>query len=175
MIHLSKTAHDQMLMHAQRKLRGEFYPHETHERKAFGILGGHTARDHVEVIDLITLFKNSRPDPHYRATLDPIIDRLSVPSETPSEKRGWIADSVELLAAQKRWESMGVALVGSYHTHRVPWASDPLRETCTALDRALSLQTGLWIFIVSMVNPVRPVIRAFFEADNNREAEVVVT
>lgn len=175
MIHLSKETYDQMLTHAQRKLRGEFYPQETHERKAFGVLGGHIARNSVKVVDLVALFRNRRPDALYKATLDPIIDQLAVPSTTTPEKRGWVADPAELLAAQERWERIGATLIGSYHTHRVPWSSDPLRETCTALDRALSLQTGLWIFVVSMVNPVRPVIRAFFEADNDREAEVVVT
>jgi proteasome lid subunit RPN8/RPN11 len=103
-----------------------------------------------------------------------MIHRLAVPSETSLERRGWVADPAELLSAQQRWERIGATLVGSYHTHRVPWASDPARDTCTALDRALSQQTGLWTLIVSMVDPAKPVVRAFFEADNDHEAEIVV-
>jgi|HubBroStandDraft_6_1064221.scaffolds.fasta_scaffold669077_2 hypothetical protein len=174
MIYISKDAYGQMLTHAQRKLRGDFQPPETPERKAFGLLGGHVEEDRVNVVDLVALLRNRRTDEAYRPTLDPLIDQLAVPSETPADRRGWVADATELLTAQRRWERMGVGLIGSYHTHRVPWNTDPSRDTCTELDRALSKHTGLWVFIVSMVNPARPIIRAFFEADNEHEAEVVV-
>ena len=58
--------------------------------------------------------------------------------------------------------------------HRVPWGDIPRRDTCTALDTALARESGLWAFILSMVDPERPVLRAFFEGDNCREGRISV-
>ncbi len=63
-------------------------------------------------------------------------------------------------------------LFGAYHMHRVAWSHDPRRDTCTELDQCLARDSGLWTFILSMVEPERPVLRAFFEGDNDREATV---
>jgi deoxyribodipyrimidine photolyase len=59
--------------------------------------------------------------------------------------------------------------------HRVPWSHDPERDTCTELDGEIARGQGQWVFIVSMVDPEDPTIRAFFEADNSREADVMIT
>lgn len=53
-------------------------------------------------------------------------------------------------------------------------AEQPLRDTCTAIDTALARGRGLWVVILSLVDPQRPIVRAFFEGDNDREARVAV-
>ncbi len=59
-------------------------------------------------------------------------------------------------------------------SHRPPSRDDPLRDTCTELDGKLAEGSGLWMFILWMVDPERPVLRAFFEGCNDREATVRV-
>ena len=39
---------------------------------------------------------------------------------------------------------------------------------------ALARGSGLWAFILSMLEPEQPVLRAFFEGDNHREARIAV-
>lgn len=83
-----------------------------------------------------------------------------------------MADPKEVLQAQRACDRAGAVLFGNYHMHRVPWPHDPGRDTCTDLDTQLAAGSGLWAFIVSMVDPDEPRVRAFFEADNGREATV---
>jgi hypothetical protein len=42
------------------------------------------------------------------------------------------------------------------------------------LDRELSAGTGLWTFILSAVDLNRPILRAYFEGSNDREATIRV-
>lgn len=64
---------------------------------------------------------------------------------------------------------------GNYHTHRVPWRHDPMRDSCTRLDRALAEGCGQWTFIVSAVDLHQPSLRAFYEGDNDTEATIRLT
>ena len=97
-----------------------------------------------------------------------------MPSETPLAGRGWATDPRELLAADLAFDAAGSVLFGGYHMHRVPWKHDPLRDRCTEVDRDLAAGSGLLMFILSVVDPDRPILRAYFEGDNDDERGVLV-
>ena len=174
-IRMGSAHYATLLAHARRKLVGDHLPGETAERKAFGLLAGRIDAERVETTDVVPLARNLRHEPSHREQIDALAHALAVPSETPLERRGWLADPKELLAAQRACDLAGTEIFGSYHMHRVGWPEDPRRETCTALDEALARGGGLWMLVLSMVDPDRPVLRAFFEGDNDREARVVLT
>ncbi len=160
--------------HGRRKLERRWYPGEEQAPKAYGLLGGRVQGRRATVTHVVPLRNNLRNHPDFQPDVDQLMEELAVPSETPFEHRGWVADPREVLAAERSWEEAGSALVGAYHMHRVPWPHDPTRDTCTALDTALARDSGLWVFILSMVDPRRPVLRAFFEGDNGREARISI-
>lgn len=173
-IHIAGHGYATLLDHARRKLRGDYRPGETPEPKAFGLLGGRIEGERADITDVVPLARNLRHEAPYQQHIDALVGALAVASETPLHRRGWLADPKELLAAQSAFDNAGTVLVGSYHMHRVGWPADPRRETCTALDEALARHCGLWMFVLSMVDPDRPVLRAFFEGDNEHEADVVL-
>ncbi|MBW3606881.1 MAG: hypothetical protein KY463_00765 [Actinobacteria bacterium] len=173
-IHLAPAHHRTLLDHARRKLCGGHLRGETAEAKAFGLLAGRIDGERAETSAVLPLARNLRHEPPYREQIDALVHALAVPSQTPLERRGWLADPRELIAAQEACDRAGTVIFGSYHMHRVGWPADPRRETCTALDEALARDRGLWMLVLSMVDPDRPVLRAFFEGDNDREAPVVL-
>ncbi len=160
--------------HGRRKLAGEWLPGEEQAPKAYGLVGGRVAGRRAVVTLVIPLHNNLRYREDVKDEVDRLMDDLAVPSGTPLDRRGWVADPREVLAAERRCDDEGSLLFGAYHMHRVPWPDDPRRDTCTTLDRALARGSGLWAFILSMVDPERPILRAFFEGDNDREARVSV-
>lgn len=160
--------------HGRRKLDGEWRPGEEQAPKAYGLVGGRIAGSRADVTHVIPLRNNLRHRDDYKQEVDRLMDEKAVPSETPVEGRGWVADPHEVLAAERTCEAEGSVLLGAYHMHRVPWSHDPRRDTCTELDRSLAQHSGLWAFILSVVDPDHPVLRAFFEGDNDREAKVLV-
>lgn len=163
-----------VVAHARRKLQGDYHAGETPERKAFGLVAGWLSGDRAEVTRIFPLARNMRHQPCARHEMDAVMAALAVRSETPLVKRGWVADPAEVLAAHRWCEETGSVAFGAYHMHRIAWPHDLLRDTCTAVDTALARRSGLWVLVVSMVNPARPIVRAFFEGDNAREARVVV-
>ncbi|MBW3609091.1 MAG: hypothetical protein KY463_12200 [Actinobacteria bacterium] len=174
-IHLSREQYAVLVGHARRKLRGEYLPGETLERKAFGLLVGRIEGERATTTAIVPLRRNLRHEQPYKEQIDALVHALAVPSQTPLQRRGWLADPKELIAAQEACDADGTIMLGSYHMHRVGWPADPRRETCTALDEALARDRGLWMLVLSMVDPERPVLRAFFEGDNDREAAIVLT
>lgn len=160
--------------HCGRKLAGRWLPGEEQGPKAYGLIGGRIERERAVVSHVVALRNNFRSRAEFKDDVDRLMDELAVPSVTPLDKRGWVADPLEVLAMERLCEEDGSVLLGSYHMHRVPWPHDLLRDTCTDLDAALARESGLWAFIVSMVDPDRPLLRAFFEGDNAREAPVRV-
>lgn len=174
-IHLTVAQHAALVAHARRKLGGEHLPGETAEPKAFGLLAGQVDGERATTTAVIPLARNLRHEQPYRAQIDALVHALAVPSQTPLERRGWLADPKELIVAQTACDAAGAIIFGSYHMHRVSWPADPRRETCTALDEALARDRGLWMLVLSMVDPERPVLRAFFEGDNDREAQIVLS
>lgn len=166
--------HAAVVEHGRRKLLGQWEPDEEQAPKAYGLVGARVDGGTATVTDVVALRSNLRAREEYKGEVDRLMDELAVPSETPFDRRGWVADPREVLAAEWRFEARGAVLFGAYHMHRVPWPHDPRRDTCTALDAALAGGSGLWAFILSMVDPDRPVLRAFFEGDNRREARIAV-
>ncbi|MDP8929494.1 MAG: hypothetical protein M3O70_13225 [Actinomycetota bacterium] len=164
--------HRQVVEHARRKLRGEYLPGEEAEPKAYGLVGGRLRGSRIDVTHIFPLRRNLRAAPRYKPYIDRLMQEVGVPSETPFEKRGWVADPREVLRAERECEAWGSVVFGGYHMHRVAWEHDPRRDTCTALDIRLAEDSGLWALILSMVDPDRPVLRAFFEGHNHHEATI---
>ena len=162
----------EILQHAERKLRGDYFQNEETERKAYGLVGGRQRDGHIEVTHVFPLRLNLRSDPQYKPTMDQLMAETAIPSETPLSRRGWVAHPDEIRAAEQACDESDSMILGSYHMHRVAWLHDRLRDTCTELDTRLAEGSGLWMLILSMVDPGRPVLRAFFEGRNDHEAQV---
>jgi len=173
-VRLGERHYRALVAHGLRKREGDHRPGETHERKAYGLLGGRPHGARIDTTHAFCLAKNARYEPQHREEMDQLMASLAVPSETPLERRGWLTDPAELLAAERECEAADAVIFASYHMHRVAWPDDPLRDTCTAIDTALARGRGLWVLILSLVNPAHPILRAFFEGDNDREARVVL-
>jgi hypothetical protein len=169
---LPRSLYASVVSHVVRKLTGHYLEGETPERKAFGILAGRPADGGYTVTSVFPLLVNLRRDDRYRQDMDDVVSRYAITSDTPNEQRGWIAHPSELLAIEHACDEYGWLVLGNYHTHRVAWQHDPLRDTCTELDRALAAGGAQWTFIVSAVDLRRPLLRAFYEADNSREATI---
>ncbi len=167
--------YDELVGHARRKLAGAYRPEEEHAPKAYGLVGGRLTDGLAEVTHVVPLLRNQRDQPHLKPVVDRVMDQLAVPSETPLDRRGWVSDPREVLAAEERFDRAGARLLGGYHMHRVAWDHDPRRDGCTEVDTELASGSGLWMFILSMVDPEKPILRAYFEGDNAREAPVRLT
>jgi hypothetical protein len=172
-IRISDNHYRSVVAHGLRKLEGDYRPDETPERKAYGLLGGRPQGAQVDTTHVFCLARNARYEPAYRQQMDELMTSLAVPSETPLERRGWLTDPDELLAAERQCDAEHAVIFASYHMHRVAWPDDPLRDSCTAIDTALASGGGLWVFILSLVDPANPTLRAYFEGDNDREARIV--
>lgn len=163
-----------VIAHARRKLTGEYLPGEEQAPKAYGLVGGRVGNRRSQVTHVFPLMRNARDDAHVKEEVDRLMEEFAVRSQTPLDRRGWVTDPREVMAAERECERGGAVLLGGYHMHRVAWNGDPLRDTCTELDSKLAEGSGLWMFILSMVDPQQPVLRAFFEGCNDREATVRV-
>jgi hypothetical protein len=171
-ITLAPREYGELLGHALRKLRGEHLPDEEHERKAYGLLGGRQRETCLEVTYVFPLRGNLRAEPRFKPAVDQLMAESAVPSETPLARRGWVAHPDEVRRAEEACDAVGGMVFGSYHMHRVSWSHDPARDTCTELDTRLAEGSGMWMLILSMVEPEHPVLRAFFEGRNDHEATV---
>ncbi len=168
-IRLPETCRTAIIEHCRRKLVLDTRPGESGERKAYGLLAG-TVEDETAIITYVQpLLKNARTSGHFKKLMDKAMADYAVPSETPLERRGWVADPRELFDAMRFFQARGWQLIGTYHMHRVGWPHDPLRDTPTRLDRYLAADCGLFVCIVSMVDPDRPRLRAFYEGDIDQE------
>ena len=110
----------------------------------------------------------------YKEYMDQVMTQYGVVSETPFSKRGWIADPEELLEKIKQIQHDNLLLLGAYHMHRVAWPDDPRRDTPTTLDTVLAADSRMLLFIVSMVTPEQPTIRAFYEGNPDRETPIIL-
>lgn len=171
-IRLPASCHATMVDHAARKLDGQYVKGETRERMAFGLIAGTVEGDRAVVTAVCPLLRNLRQVGPYREQMDNVIDLRAVDSETENSRRGWMADPLEVLAFDEVCDRRGWVRFGSYHTHRVAWPDDPLRDSCTELDRALARDSDQWMFILSVVDLERPILRAFYEGCNDNEATI---
>jgi hypothetical protein len=101
------------------------------------------------------------------------MEKYAIPSETPLCKRGWVADPGELQDVLVECQRDNITVVGSYHMHRLAWKHDRDRDTPTQLDDVLGEQSRMIMFIISMVIPDQPVIRAFYEGKLHSEFSIV--
>ncbi len=150
--------------HCRRKLALDVQPGEAAERKAYGLLAGTVSNGAARVAHVLPLRKNARGSGHFKRMMDAAMQAHAVASETPLDRRGWVADPRELFDALRAFQARGWQLIGTYHMHRVAWEHDPLRDTPTRLDHHLAAGSGLFVCIVSMVTPERPRLRVFYEA-----------
>jgi len=162
-----------MLAHCDRKLIGENYlSGEDHDRKAFGLLGGRINDGIIEVISCYPLLHNARQSNIHKDYMDQMMEAHATPSETPFTERGWVAATNELTEVLKSCRDLGLLLIGTYHMHRVAWPHDQTRDTPTTLDAILGSNSRLLMFIISMVDPAMPILRAFYEGDCNYELPI---
>ncbi|MEW6427538.1 MAG: hypothetical protein AB1568_05835 [Thermodesulfobacteriota bacterium] len=161
-----------LIDHCLRKLRGEYLDGEAKEKKAYGLLAGTVKDTILTVSQCLPLHKNARAHGPFRKIMDAAMDDFAVPSETPLDQRGWVADPAELMGAIRRFHAGGLQLVGTYHMHRVGWPHDPLRDTPTALDTRLATGSGLVMLIISVVRPDAPIIRAFYDGISELEIPI---
>jgi len=169
-----KDLYWQLVAHARRKLEGHYLAGEEQAPKAYGLVGGRVADGRVVVTHTVPLLHNQRDHAHLKPVLDQVMDDLAIRSETPLDRRGWVSDPREIAAADDLFDRAGAVLIGGYHMHRVAWEHDPVRDGCTDVDRELGTDSGLWMFILSMVDRENPILRAYFEGDNGREIAVRV-
>jgi hypothetical protein len=161
-----------VIAHAVRKFTDHYLDGETPEHKAFGMLAGHQTGTCMRISGVFPLLVNLRHDLSYQADMNSVVEAHAIASQTPMERRGWIADGRELMAIEEISNETGAVVFGNYHTHRVAWPHDQLRDTCTELDRVLAGDSGQWTFILSVVDLHCPRLRAFYEGDNAREAPI---
>lgn len=171
-IYFPKHLYWRLIGHARRKLAQQYLPGEERERKAYGLVGGHLHGAVAEVDHVVPLLRNRRSDPEMRPYVDQLMDDVAVASETPLDRRGWVTDPREVLEAERQFDATRSVLLGGYHMHRVAWQGDPLRDSCTQLDTCLAEGSGLWMFILSLVDPDRPILRTYYEGRNDQEAVV---
>lgn len=173
-IRLPQGLWSEMINHCQRKLHGAYLEGERQAPKAFGLIGGTIIGPILTVGTIVPLIKNARDCGDQKRVMDGAMVRHAVPSETPLDQRGWVAEPTELDAALRAMQAQGLRLVGNYHMHRVAWPHDPRRDTPTELDTVLGRASRMFMFIIAMVNPDTPTVRAFFEGRMDLELSIEI-
>jgi hypothetical protein len=140
--------------------------------KAFGLVFGDVSGTTITVARCFPLMKNVRSQSPYKEQIDKIMEEHAIPSVTPLEHRGWVADPAELFARIRECRADQHILLGTYHMHRVGWEHDRKRDTPTKLDAVLASESRLLMFIVSMVDPAKPIIRVFYEGIHEQEVPI---
>lgn len=160
-----KPQYDALIEHCHRKFREEYFPEEKHERKAYGLISGQREGKRIIVSKVFPLRKNMRKDSLYDEEMTMTMKGHAIPSKTPFERRGWVADPKELFDIYQEAGKLGFDLFANYHMHVVPWPpDDPLRDTPTEVDTVLAKDSNMVVFIISMVDPDKPIVRAFYES-----------
>ncbi len=164
------------MAHCRRKMAEEYLPDEDPARKAYGLIGGQRQGEQMVVGKIFPLKRNMRFSEQYSQEMTKAMHSHAVPSNTPFEKRGWVADPQELFAIYQAADELGLELFGTYHMHVVPWPPhDPLRDTPTEIDTVLAQDSNMCTFIISMVDPDKPIIRTFFESKLEQEIPITFT
>lgn len=171
---LPAICRQKIIDHCCRKLSGKYLQGEERNHKAYGLLAGEKAPGLITVRICRPLTRNVRAVEPHRSFMDGVMQKHAVASITPLKERGWVADPVELSEAARDFSNKNLALIGSYHMHRVAWDHDHTRDTPTILDTVLGHDSRLIMFIVSMVKPDQPQIRAFFEGSKDQEIPISI-
>jgi hypothetical protein len=173
-IELPRSCREEIISHCRRKLNGEFIGDESEEKKAFGLVAGNKEDARIIVKQCFALKKNARYQLPYSEYMNRILAQHAIPSETGLEKRGWVADPVELVDVTRECQEQALTILGAYHMHRVAWRHDARRDTPTELDRILAAGSRMIMFVVSMVDPEKPLMRAFYEGIPEQEIPITV-
>jgi hypothetical protein len=171
-IALPREVWQEIEAHCTRKLEGNNLPGESREPKAFGLIAGIRLDETLNVTRILPAKKNVRREDPYKTYVDDMVTRYAVPLAQPPSERGWVIDPAELKELYDQCEREELTVLGAYHMHHFPRKDDPKRDTPTLLDRALAKNSGFFSFIVSMVDPSHPRIRAFFEGSSEKEVPV---
>ena len=97
---------------------------EVEEGKAFGLIFGSVTEPYISVGKCFPLQRNVRSQTPYNEYMDDVMSEHAIPSVTPLDKRGWVADPMELFALIRECRKENMQLVGTYHMHRVGWKDD---------------------------------------------------
>lgn len=175
-IFLPKSQQEALLVHCRRKWAEDYLPEENHARKAYGLIAGQSNGDKIVVTQIFPLKKNTRKDNQYDEEMTQTMQEHAIPSQTPFERRGWVADPQELYDIYQEADKLNMELFGAYHMHVVSWPPhDPLRDIPTEVDAVLAKDSNMYVFIISMVDPEKPIIRVFFESRLDQEIPIVFT
>lgn len=172
-IRLPQAVWQDIVAHCQRKLAGDFLSGESPVKRAFGILVGVRNSDELHVRQVLPVKKNARNVEPLKSFMDKLMEQYAVPSTTPMDQRGWVTDPQEFKECMDFCKREGLIMFGAYHIHVVPWPGDPLRDTPTGLDTVLVKGSKLFSFIISMVDPENPVMRAFYEGQIDAETPIL--
>jgi hypothetical protein len=164
----------EIVEHCKRKLAGNYLHGESRVRRAYGLVAGIQDEHTLKVERILAIKKNVRDKEPYKTYMDRMMERYAVPSKTSLDRRGWITDPAELKEYYEQCDQKKLIVFGTYHMHIVPWENDPIRDTPTLLDTILARNSNLFSFIVSMVDVIRPRIRAFYEGSVEKEVPVVI-
>lgn len=173
-IELPQVYWQEIISHCRRKLSGKFIGDESAEKKAFGLVAGNKEDSRIIVKRCFALKKNARYQLPYAAYMNKILAQHAIPSETELDKRGWVADPQELTEIIKKCQEQALTILGAYHMHRVAWQHDATRDTPTELDRILATESRMIMFVVSMVDPQKPLMRAFYEGILEQEIPITL-
>jgi len=163
-----------MVQHCLRKLQGKYFPQEIRERQAYGLMGGSFYNESLSVELVLPLFKNARLYGPVRAHMNEIISEHAIPGAVPITERAWVADPLEVKNFLKLLQQRQLELVGTYHMHHLEsWQGNEIWELPTKLDEVLGKNTGLFMFIIGMVDLMQPTVRAFYEGCIDQEVRVM--
>jgi len=171
-IEFSQVCWEEIISHCRRKLNGKFISDESAEKKAFGLVSGNKEDSRINVKSCFALKKNARYQMPYSEYMNTILAQHAIPSKTKLDKRGWVADPQELEDVTRECQEQGLIILGAYHMHRVAWQHDATRDTPTELDSILAAGSRMIIFIISMVDPEKPLMRAFYEGSLEQEIPI---
>ena len=170
-IRLPELNRQALLEHCHRSLEA-FREGLSDEGKAFGLIFGSVSGQIITVTNCFPLQRNVRSLSPYKDYMDRMMTEHAIPSVTSLDRRGWVADPAELFSRIKECRKSGQMLLGTYHMHRVGWEHDSVRDTPTKLDAVLAKESGLLMFIISMVIPEQPIIRVFYEGIMEQEVTI---
>jgi len=164
---------DRLVAHCRKNLEINSQSNNNIERKAYGLLAGRQSGTAIEICRCFPLLQNARSREPFKSRMDLLMANHAIVSETPLDHRGWVADPEELMEKIHQCHSENIYLLGPYHTPRVAWSHDPIRDTPTKIDAVLAKQSRMFMVIVSMVNPASPIIRAFYEGITSQEYPII--
>ena len=164
----------EILAHGKRKLAGDYLPGESKIKRAYGIIAGFQNEKLLTIALVMPGKKNLRSEEPYKTYMDRNMAQHAVASKTPLDKRGWVMDPLEVKECYDICDRENLIVMGTYHMHIVPWEGDPIRDTPTHLDTVLARNSGLFQFIISMVDITNPIIRAFYEGQSEKETPIFI-